>query len=78
MCCIVAFDPNKRGCFAIRKKSEGSWTEFWDELNQLVGHKPIQIVAISRPSAYLEYAPYHMIESENEFIQKVKEMLDEC
>ena len=78
MCCIVAFDPNKRGCFAIRKKSEGSLMEFWDELNQFVGHKPIQIVAISRPCAYLEYSPYHMIETEEEFIQKVKEMLDEC
>ena len=52
--------------------------DFWDELNQLVGHKPIQIVAISRPCAYLEYAPYHMVETREELIQKVKEMLDEC
>jgi hypothetical protein len=48
MCCIVAFDPNKSGCIAIRKKSQNSWSDFWDKLNQLVGHKPIQIVAISR------------------------------
>ena len=77
MCCIVALDSNKSGCFAIQRKYMSSLMEFWDELNQLVGHKPIQIVAISRPCAYGEYAPYHMLESEEEFIQKVKDMLDE-
>jgi hypothetical protein len=40
--------PNKSGCIAIQKESEDSLIEFWDELKQLVGHKPIQIVAISR------------------------------
>ena len=49
MCCIVAFDPNKSGCFAIQQKYMSSLMEFWDELNQLVGHKPIEIVAIGRP-----------------------------
>ena len=49
MCCIVALDSNKSGCFAIQQKYMSSLMEFWDELNQLVGHKPIQIVAISRP-----------------------------
>ena len=78
MCCIETFDPNKRGCLATRKESDGSLIDFWDELNQLVGHKPIKIVTISRPCTYLEYAPYHIIESKDEFIQKVKEMLDEC
>jgi hypothetical protein len=41
--------PNKSGCIAIQKESEDSLIEFWDELNQLVGHKPIEIVAIGRP-----------------------------
>lgn len=77
MCYIVAVNPNKEGCFAIRQKTQDSLLGFWDKLNQLVGQKPIEIIVISRPSAYGEYAPYRMVEGEDEFIQKVKEMLAE-
>lgn len=77
MCYIVATDLNKEGCFAIRQKTQDSLLGFWDKLNQLVGHKPIEIVVISHPCAYGEYAPYRMVEGEDEFIQKVKEMLAE-
>lgn len=50
--------------------------EFKRELNDAVGFKGVQIMTISRPEAYMEYAPYQIIEDEQEFIQLVKAMRD--
>ena len=37
------------------------------ELNNIVGYKGVQLVTISRPTAYGEYAPYHFVDTEQEF-----------
>ena len=37
------------------------------ELNRAVGYKGVQLVTISRPTAYGEYAPYHFVDTEQEF-----------
>ena len=37
-----------------------------------VGTDEIQLVTISRPSAYGEYEPYQFVDTEQEFEQKVK------
>lgn len=42
------------------------------ELNKEVGYKGIQLVTISRPTAYGEYAPYHFVDTEQEFEALVK------
>ena len=34
------------------------------ELNKAVGYKGIQLVTISRPTAYGEYAPYHFVDTD--------------
>lgn len=44
------------------------------ELNKTVAVKGIQLVTISRPAAYGEYAPYHFIDNENEFRRLVLDM----
>ena len=36
-------------------------------MNQQVASKGVQLVTISRPTAYGEYAPYTFIEDETEF-----------
>ncbi|WP_306796976.1 DUF6718 family protein [Anaerostipes hadrus] len=43
-------------------------------MNQQVASKGIQLVTISRPTAYGEYAPYTFIENEEEFEKLVKKM----
>lgn len=43
-------------------------------MNQQVATKGIQLVTISRPTAYGEYAPYTFIESEKEFEDLVQKM----
>ena len=42
------------------------------ELNEDVGLQGIQLVTISNPTAYGEYATYHLIETEEAFISVVK------
>ena len=42
------------------------------ELNRAVGYKGVQLVTISRPTAYGEYAPYHFVDTEQEFQALVK------
>ena len=44
------------------------------ELNRTVGYKGVQLVTISRPTAYGEYAPYHFTKDEQEFEMLVKSM----
>ena len=43
-------------------------------MNQQVALKGIQLVTISRPTAYGEYAPYTFIEDETEFEKLVQKM----
>lgn len=42
------------------------------DLNKAVGCKGIQLVTISRPTAYGEYAPYRFVDTEQEFQTIVK------
>lgn len=39
-----------------------------------VGYDKIQLVTISRPSAYGKYEPYHFVDSEREFAEAVVQM----
>jgi hypothetical protein len=43
-------------------------------LNREVGYKGVQLVTISRPTAYGEYAPYQFVDDEKEFEKLVKAM----
>ena len=43
-------------------------------LNELVAAKGIQLVTISRPTAFGEYAPYRFAQNEEEFVALVKAM----
>ena len=43
-----------------------------NELNKEISGKGVQLVTISRPSAYGEYEPYEMLESVEEFKDRVK------
>ena len=47
---------------------------FKEKLMEAVGYETIQLVTISRPSAYGEYEPYHFVETEQEFEEAVKNM----
>ena len=39
------------------------------------GHKGLEVMGISRPEAYGEYAPYVIVSSIEEFIDKARELM---
>ena len=72
MCYLVAKDRYAHGCFALKTTHGKHLAELKRELNQAVGYKGVQLVTISRPTAYGEYAPYHFVDTEQEFKTLVK------
>ena len=63
MCYLIAKDRDLHGCYAL-KTNHGRHLV---ELKRAVGYKGVQLVTISRPTAYGEYAPYHFVDTEQEF-----------
>lgn len=74
MCYLIAKDKDKFGCYAFQTSHGKHLTELKRELDAAVGFDGVQIVTISRPTAYGEYAPYHFVEDEQEFKTLVKAM----
>ena len=74
MCYVIAKDVNKHGCIAFKTRLGKSTADLTKELNILAPRRGIQIVTISRPTAYGEYAPYSFVESKEEMKEAVKAM----
>lgn len=74
MCYLIAKDENIPGCYALKTQHGRHLGEMICDLNQNAPHSGIQIVTISRPAAYGEYAPYRFVDTEEEFRQKVLSM----
>ncbi len=74
MCYLIAKDPEKHGCIALKTKHGTALVELKRKLNEAVGVKGIELVTISRPTAYGEYAPYTFAKDIAEFEQVVLSM----
>jgi len=74
MCYLVAKDMQHHGCYALKTSHGSHLVTLKKQLNALVGEKGVQLVTVSRPSAYGEYAPYRFARDEQEFIQLVSEL----
>lgn len=74
MCYLVAKDKNAHGCYAWKTTHGVHLAELKKDLNRSAVAKGIQLVTISRPNAYGEYAPYQIIGTEEEFVQTVRKM----
>lgn len=61
-------------CYLIAKDAEKHLAEFKRSLNREVGGKGIQLVTISRPTAYGEHAPDAFAKDEQEFSVLVRAM----
>ena len=73
-CYIIAKDTDKRGCVALKSEIGQELVALRRELNKMVSRRGIQIVVISRPTAYGEYAPYSFVHSANELKEAVRRM----
>ncbi len=74
MCYILAKDTNEHGCVALKTKPGKELGVLKNTLENLVSGKHIQIVTISRPMAYGEYAPYSFVDTKEDLIDKVRAM----
>lgn len=77
MCYLIAKERNAHGCIALKTTHGKHLAKFKYALDDAVSVKGIQLVTISRPTAYGEYAPYRFVHSEEEFAAVVKEMRQE-
>jgi len=71
MCYLIAKEFEKQGCIAVKTKHGKGLSATVEELNKKVAGKGVQLVTISRPSAYGEYEPYEMIDTMDDFKQRV-------
>jgi len=74
MCYLIAKDFNKVGSIAMRHDGGKKLVQFERKLIAQIGYERIQLVTISRPNAYGEYAPYRFVDTEEEFENAVKSM----
>ena len=74
MCYLIAKNKNTHGCYALKTRHGKHLVEMKRRMNQQVAAKGIQLVTISRPTAYGEYAPYVFINDESEFEEQVHRM----
>jgi hypothetical protein len=74
VCYLIAKNFDKVGCLALQTSHGRHLVDFKKKLINLVGYDKIQLVTISRPSAYGEYEPYRFVTTEQEFEQEVLKM----
>lgn len=71
MCYLIAKKRNTYGRIALKTTHGQHLADFKYALDEAVSGSGIQLVTISRPEAYGEYAPYHFVQTEDEFVARV-------
>lgn len=71
MCYLIAKNIDTEGCVALGTTHGEHLSSFKRSLEQKIGYEKIQLVTISRPSAYGEYEPYKFVDSEEKFAKTV-------
>lgn len=74
MCYLVVKQFDKIGCLVLRTKPGKHLTQLKKQLESEIKSDKLQLVTISRPSAYGEYEPYHFVDTEQELKEKSKQM----
>lgn len=74
MCYLIAKHIDMPGCVAFRTTHGEALSNLKRSVSSRVGYDKIQLVVISRPSAYGEYAPYHFVDTQEEFVELVLAM----
>ena len=74
MCYLIAKHIDAVGCVALKTTHGEHLSRFKRNLEAQIGYDKIQLVTISRPSAYGEYEPYHFVNTKEEFEEHVVKM----
>ena len=73
MCYLIAKRFKKSGCVALQTEAGEEMAQFADALQEKLGYD-IQIITISRPTAYGEYEPYHVVHSYDESSKQARHL----
>ena len=71
MCYVVVKDFNKAGCIAYKTEHGEKLVKLKQNLRNSIDNKNIQLVTISRPTAFREYAPYQFADSEQQLYEMI-------
>ena len=74
MCYLIAKKFGSVGSLALQTSHGQHLVDFKRKLITEIGTDKVQLVTISRPSAYGEYEPYRFVDTEQEFEQAVKRL----
>ena len=74
MCYLVVNNFGERGSIAVQMKHGPRLRSLTHYIEEVRKGKGSQIVTLSNPDAYKEYAPYDICSDEAEFVQKVMAM----
>ena len=73
---LVVKNSNKRGCYALKTTHGQHLVRLRRQLFNNKKTKDLEVVIVSRPSAYGEYAPYTFVHSEQEFLEKANSLVE--
>lgn len=74
MCYVIAKHVDNVGCVALKTTHGEHLSALKRSIEAKVGYDKIQLVTISRPSAYGEYEPYTFVQTEDEFKEAALKM----
>ena len=72
MCYLVAKKADGIGSIALQTSNGQHLVDFKKKIIKEIGVENIQLVTVSRPSAYGEYEPYRFVDTEQEFEESLK------
>ena len=72
MCYLVAKKADGIGSIVLHTSHGQHLVDFKKKIIKEIGVENIQLVTISRPSAYGEYEPYRLVDTEQEFEENLK------
>jgi len=72
MCYLVAKKADGIGSIALQTSHGQHLVDFKKKIIKEIGVENIQLVTISKPSAYGEYEPYRFVDTEQEFEENLK------
>lgn len=72
MCYLVAKKADGIGSIALQTSHGQHLVDFKKKIIKEIGVENIQLVTVSRPSAYGEYEPYRFVDTKQEFEESLK------
>ena len=73
MCYLIAKEFDKKGCIAVKTRHGKALADFTEKLQKQIVANGMQLMTISRPSAYGEYEPYEIMENKEYFSTEKRE-----